>query len=119
MALTKAEKRVQTYEEKEAKKKAKEKAFELRLTEVMSFGGGSLALGFIESKFPAAAAFGPGGKLSASLITGLGGLGYALGYKKAKPREREVAMGLGMAGLGPTLRGFGEKLAIDGFSFGG
>lgn len=119
MALTKAEKRVQSYEEKEAKKKAKEKAFELRLTEVVSFGGGSIALGFIETKFPGAAAFGPGGKMSASLVAGIGGLGYALGYKKAKPREREIAMGLGMAGLQPTLRGFGESLAINGLSFGG
>ena len=114
MALTKAEKQVQSLQASRDRDIAKKKAFSLRMSEVVTFVGASVGLGFLESQFPQAASFGPQGMLSISNVTGGGALAYALFSKSAKASTREMAMGYGMAGLSPTLRSIGAGLNLGG-----
>lgn len=105
--LTPSEK-LEKLEVKEEKRKAQQKAGKLRLIEMISYAGGSLGAGYLLTKKPELAAFGPGGKLSLDLLMAGGGLALTF---LGKGSMREIGSGLLYAGASPMLRGAGAKAA--------
>lgn len=105
--LTPTEK-VEKLEAKEEKRKAQGKAAKLRLIEMGSYAIGSLGSGYLITKKPDLASFGPGGKLSLDLLLAGGGLLLAF---MGKGSMREVGSGLLYAGASPMLRSAGAKAA--------
>lgn len=105
--LTPSEK-IEKLEVKEEKRKAQNKAAKLRMVEMVSYAGGSLGAGYLLTKKPELASFGPGGKLSLDLLMAVGG---GLLTFMGKGSMREVGSGLLYAGAAPMLRGAGAKAA--------
>lgn len=106
-ALTPTEK-VEKFEQKEDKRKAQAKAGKLRMIEMLAYAGASVGSGYLLTKKPDLASFGPGGKLSVDLLMAGGGL--ALSFF-GKGSMREVGSGLFYAGASPFLRAQGAKAA--------
>lgn len=108
-SMTKAEKELETKEETEQRRKAKDRARKLQVKEMMAAGVIGLGLGAIDARMPTLlTGFGPGGYLKLDYVLAGGGLYLAF---KGKNGAREYGSAAAVIGIANLVRPYGARLA--------
>jgi hypothetical protein len=107
--LTKAEKQLESKEQADERRRAKEKAKKLQLKEFVAAAIIGGALGAIEARAPTLlTGFGPGGHLKLDYVLAGGGVLLAM---RGKNGQREVGSAAAVIGIANLTRPLGTRLA--------
>lgn len=115
MALTKAEKELESKETADQRRRAKDRAKKLQVKELMAGAVIGLGIGAIEARAPTLlTGFGPGGHLKLDYVLAAGGTYLAF---KGKNSMREYGAAAAVVGIANLTRPYGKRLA-SGFGGG-
>ncbi len=109
MALTKAEKDLETKEQSDQRRRAKDRAKKLQYKELMAGAVIGLGIGAIKARAPTLiSGFGPGGHIKLDYVLAIGGGYMAI---KGKNGAREYGSAAAVIGLARLTESYGKKLA--------
>lgn len=107
--LTKAEKELETKEQTEQRRRAKDKAKKLQVKELMAGAIIGLGIGAVEARAPTLlTGFGPGGHIKLDYVLAAGGTWLAF---KGKNGAREYGAAAAVIGISRLTQPYGKRLA--------
>lgn len=107
--LTKAERELETKEQADERRRAKERGRKLQVKELLAGGVIGLAIGAVEVRAPTLlTGFGPGGHLKLDHVLALGGTYFAF---KGKNGMREYGAAAAVVGISRLTQPYGIRLA--------